>query len=94
LRQHLLPHEVVTAYERGWATLRNGELLSAAEAAGFDVFVTTDTNLRYQQNLSSRTVSVIVLSATSRPRIRVVADRVAEAVDQVARGGFVEVLIP
>jgi hypothetical protein len=89
-----LPHEVVTAYERGWSTLRNGELSSAAEAAGFDVFVTTDTNLRYQQNLSSRTVSVIVLSTTSRPRIRVVADRVAEAVDQVARGGFVEVLVP
>lgn len=51
LRRSLPKHEVATAFERGWAALQNGELLSAAEAEGFEVLVTTDQNLRYQQNL-------------------------------------------
>ena len=54
LREFLSGHEVSTAYELGWSTLRNGELLAMAEARGFQVFVTTDTNLRYQQNLQER----------------------------------------
>ena len=58
-----------TAYELGWATLKNGELLAAAEGNGFDVFVTTDTNLSYQQNLSARKIAIVVLSTTSWPRI-------------------------
>jgi len=53
LRRELTGHIVATAYEMGWAALANGELLKAAEA-GFEAFVTTDRNLRYQQNLSSR----------------------------------------
>ena len=53
LRRYLVEHEVVTAFERGWATLKNGELLQAAENEGFAVLVTTDTNLKYQQNLST-----------------------------------------
>jgi len=56
LRQLLPGHEVSTAYERGWSTLKNGELLSAAEVQGFHVLVTTDQNLRYQQNLASRSM--------------------------------------
>jgi hypothetical protein len=47
LRQLLMQHEVETAYERGWSILQNGELIAAAEATGFDVFVTTDRNLKY-----------------------------------------------
>jgi hypothetical protein len=53
LRYHLLGHQVALAYEQGWSTLENGELLNAAEAAGFEVLITTDKNLRYQQNLAS-----------------------------------------
>jgi len=53
LRRALPDHSVVTAHEKGWATLTNGELLAAAEGS-FDVFVTTDQNLRYQQNLTER----------------------------------------
>ncbi len=52
LRRALPLHNVETSFERGWSTLVNGELLSAAEAAGFDVLVTTDMNLRYQQDLT------------------------------------------
>jgi hypothetical protein len=56
LRDVLAGHDVSTAYERGWAKLKNGELLDAAEREGFEVFVTTDTVLRYQQNLSGRRI--------------------------------------
>lgn len=50
LRKFLASHEVVTAYEQGWSTLKNGDLIAAAEAEGFEIFVTTDSNLKYQQN--------------------------------------------
>ena len=59
-----------TAYELGWSTLKNGELLAAAEGNGFEVFVTTDTNLAYQQNLSNRKIAIVVLTTTSWPRIQ------------------------
>ncbi len=51
LRQTLTAHKVSTAFEMGWAKLENGDLLRAAEGQ-FDVFITTDQNLRYQQNLA------------------------------------------
>jgi hypothetical protein len=53
LRNHLPSHEVATAFELHWSTLTNGDLLLQAEAAGFDLLVTTDQNLRYQQNLAA-----------------------------------------
>ena len=66
LRQSLSAHSVSTAYELGWATLKNGELLSSAEERGFEVLITTDTNLRYQQNLAVRRIAVVVLSVLIR----------------------------
>lgn len=48
LRRHLAGHAVTTAFEQGWSTLLNGELLDAAERAGFDLLITTDQRLRYQ----------------------------------------------
>lgn len=93
LRSYLLGHSVVTAYEKGWATLRNGELLDAAEAEGFEVFVTTDQNLRYQQNLSTRKLAVVVLSTTSWPRIRKGTDLIESTVNSAIAGqvSFVQV---
>jgi len=76
IRRSLTEHNIETTHERGWSTLRNGKLLSLAENEGFDVFVTTDTNLKYQQNLSSRRIAIIVLSTTSWPRIRRLTDHV------------------
>ena len=90
----MLPHTVETAYERGWSTLRNGELLQAAEAAGFDVVITTDMNLQYQQNLAERRIAVVVLSTTSWPRIRAATEEVANAVARSAAEHFIEVHIP
>ena len=77
LRRYLHPHDVDTADERRWSTLQNGDLLNAAEGAGYDVFITTDQNLRYQQNLSDRLICILVLCTTSWPRIR---DHVADVV--------------
>jgi hypothetical protein len=94
LRQFLRDHQVSTAYERGWSTLKNGELLQAAELAGFSVLVTTDTNLKYQQNLASRRISVVVLSTTSWPRIKAQVEPVIVAVNSAAPGSYVEVRIP
>ena len=70
-----------TAYELGWSTLKNGELLAAAEGNGFDVFVTTDTNLAYQQNLSNRKIAIVVLSTTSWPRIQKSVAAIMSAID-------------
>ena len=70
-----------TAYELGWATLKNGELLAAAESNGFEVFVTTDTNLAYQQNLSNRKIAIVVLSTTSWPRIQKSVAAIVSAID-------------
>jgi len=94
LRSALPSHDVKTAFECGWNALENGALLAAAESSGFEVFVTTDQNLRYQQNLSQRRIAVIVLSTTNWPRIRRSANLVAEAVDRMAVGAFVEIAIP
>jgi len=64
LRNALTPHIVETAYEKGWSNLSNGDLLNAAENNLFDLFVTTDQNLRYQQNLSGRKLAILVLPTT------------------------------
>jgi hypothetical protein len=94
LRQFLTHHEVVTAYERGWAELKNGELLGAAEQDGFVAVVTTDLNLKYQQNLSARRIAVIALSTPSWPRIQRALAEVVNAVDSVTPGRYQEVAIP
>ena len=90
----LTDHTVEEARLHGWDTLRNGELLDAAEAAGFDVFLTTDRNLRHQQNLTGRKLAIVVLG---KGRWRLIKNRLAEiaaAVSAVTPGSFVEVEIP
>jgi len=62
LSAYLRGHQVTEARTRGWDTLPNGDLLAAAEKAGFDVFLTADENIRYQQNHSSRRIALVVLS--------------------------------
>jgi hypothetical protein len=61
IRDSLPTHTVRTAHEQGWSTLLNGDLLRVAEQAGFDVLLTTDKNLVYQQNLSEREIAIVVL---------------------------------
>ena len=93
LRTHFTSHHVSTAYELGWATLKNGELLAAAESNGFEVFVTTDASLAYQQNLSNRKIAIVVLSSTSWPRIQKNITAIIQAVDTATPSSFQRVAI-
>lgn len=91
LRESLTGHEVSTAYERGWATLKNGDLLDVAERDGFEVLVTTDKNLKHQQDLHARSIAIVVLTTTSWPRIRREVSAVARAVNGAVPESYVEV---
>jgi hypothetical protein len=93
LRHTLVDHSVETAFELGWGTLQNGALIAAAEAEGFEIFLTTDKNLKHQQNLTGRRLAVVVLSTTSWPRIRAVAAKVLEAVESARPGSYIEVAV-
>lgn len=93
LRRVLAAHEVATAFEMGWAALDNGELLRAAEAE-FEVFITTDRNLRYQQNLTGWRLAILVLPTTSWPKIRAHIAQVVAAVSEVGPGELRELTFP
>ncbi|PYR12122.1 MAG: hypothetical protein DMG00_09430 [Acidobacteria bacterium] len=90
LRTLLAGHTVETVYERGWSKLSNGDLLTAAQASSFDVFVTTDQNLRSQQNLTGRQVASIVLPTTRWAQIRRHAEDVADALASIQPGEYRE----
>lgn len=93
LRRHLPGHSVATAFEHGWSDLRNGDLLDRAEAAGFELLITTDQQLRYEQDLSGRSMAVLVLLTTSWPRISRRVEQVAAAVARMQSGDYEEVNI-
>ena len=67
IRDYLVSHTIRTAAQEGWDRLRNGELLAAAEEAGFDLLITTDKNMRYQQNLVGRRLTIVVLGQQQWP---------------------------
>ena len=94
LRHALKGHTVVEAIERAWDRLQNGELIAAAEAAGFDVLLTTDKNIRYQQNLKGRRIAFVVLGNQQWPALQRYADRVLAAVDNAKPGSYIEIPIP
>lgn len=94
LRQHLLDHQVVTAYELDWSNLQNGELLQQAEDQAFDVLVTTDQNLRYQQNLAGRKIAILVLSTTSWPRIKQALPAITAALVDIKLNDYLEISVP
>jgi hypothetical protein len=94
IAQFLTDHIVARARDRGWDTLTNGELLVEAERAGFEVFVTADKNIRYQQNLAARRIALVVLSTPRWPLVRWHVDRIVAAVNSAAPGSYTEVEIP
>ena len=94
IRPFLKEHTVQTTAERGWDTLENGELLKAAEAAGFNVLVTRDKNIRYQQNLTVRIIALVVLGNPQWPILRLHIQRVVAAVNAARPGSYTEVEIP
>ncbi|WP_419164500.1 DUF5615 family PIN-like protein [Candidatus Palauibacter sp.] len=93
LRRHLPDHDVETAFERGWAELRNSALLQQAEEHGYDLLITTDQDLQYQQDLSGQDLAVLVLLSTAWPRIRLQVHEIRAAVSQMCPGDYREVRI-
>ena|SRR5438067_8217597 len=91
IAKFLLGHRVIYAKDRGWDTLSNGDLLDAAERAGFDMVVTADKNMRYQQNLESRRIALVVLGTPQWPIVRLQLDKIATAVNSAKPGSYIEV---
>ncbi len=87
-------HTVKEARAQGWDTLSNGDLLKAAEEAGFDVLLTTDTNLPYQQNLGGRKLAVVILSKNRWSLVRPMMQEIAKAVNAARPGNCTVIDIP
>jgi len=94
LRYALKGHVVVEAIERGWDRLLNGELIATAESAGFELLLTTDKNIRYQQNLKDRKIAFVVIGNQQWPVLRRYVEKVVAAVNAATPGSYTEVDIP
>jgi hypothetical protein len=96
VRNFLSSHEIETVDDRGWARISNGELLEAAEAAGFEVVVTADQNIVYQQALRGRRISLVVLGSNIWPIVRDHETVIKESVSAAAPGSyaFIEMALP
>ena len=90
----LAGHEVTEAIERGWDKISNGDLLTKAEEAGFELLLTTDKRIRYQQNLKGRKIAIVVLGNSAWRIVRVHLDRIAAVVGEATPGSYAEVEIP
>ena len=89
----LAGHECQTAQQCGWGGVKNGELLQRAEGR-FDVFVTADQNLRYQQNLTGRAIAIVELSTNDLRRIRAAAAQIQGALATIRPGEYRSLAIP
>jgi hypothetical protein len=88
-------HTVETAQSQGWDRLANGQLLDAAEKAGFDLMLSTDGGIRYQQNLAGRKISLVVLTGTTKwSRVRLHLERIAAVVNAARPASYAEIAIP
>jgi hypothetical protein len=90
----LAGHHVTRARQIGWEELENGELIEQAERAGYDVLVSTDKNIRYQQNLTGRQIALVILGNSQWPVVQLYLDRIAAAVNASTPGSYAEVEIP
>jgi hypothetical protein len=91
LRDFLNSHTITTVYEKGWSSIPNGDLLRVADQQMFEVFLTTDQNLKYQQNLTDRQIAIVVLPTTSWPVIQNHTAKIAAVLDSIAPGDFIEI---
>ncbi len=92
---HSLPgHEISYARQIGWHELENGELIEKAEQAGFELLLSTDKNIQYQQNLTGRKIALVVLGNSQWPTVQLCVDRISVAVNAATPGSYVQVDIP
>ena len=89
LKQVFVGHTVTTVQEQGLSGTLNGELITRIDGA-FDVFVTADKNLRYQQNLSGRKIAILELPTNRLPLLRPLFARIAIVTDAISSGEYIE----
>ena len=94
LASSLTGHTVKKTKDLGWDTLNNGELLRVAEQAAFEVFLTTDKNIRYQQNLTGRSIAIVLITKQQWPELRNHTSLVDSAISSAQPGSYSEVDIP
>jgi len=94
IARSLVGHAVTFARQIGWHELENGELIQKAEEAGYDILLSTDKNIRYQQNLTERKIALVVLGNSQWPMVRLHLERIVEAVNLCTPGSYAEVEIP
>ena len=93
LRRYLTEHTVDTANEKGWAELRNGNLLDSAEREGYEIVTTADQSMRYQQNIARRQVGVVVLLSNRWPEVQMRIEEIRAALEGIQPGEFRELPI-
>ncbi|HXR08844.1 MAG TPA: DUF5615 family PIN-like protein [Candidatus Acidoferrum sp.] len=93
MHQLLSNHQCITAQHRGWGGIKNGQLLQRAEDE-FDLFITSDQNIRYQQNLAGRLIAILELSSNDLRRILAAAALIRNAVETIKPGQFRRLDIP
>ena len=94
LKDNLPGHDTDTAVERGWHQLQNGELLNQAEADGYELLITADRQMPFQQNFTHRSISLLILTTNSWPILRQHLDDINQAVNATGLGQVSEVQIP
>ena len=87
-------HTVRTTRQEGWETLENGDLLRSAEDAGFELLLSTDNGLAYQQNLKGRKIAIVVLSRNRWRMVQRMIRKIVAAVDRAEPGSYVVIEIP
>jgi hypothetical protein len=90
----LRPHEAIHAAAMGWAAVRNGDLIRAAQQAGFAAMITCDQNIQHQQRLAGQPLAFFVLTTTHWPTIRDNLSLITDAVDRIIPGGYVTLTLP
>ena len=89
----LTHHSCTTAQAKGWGGIKNGDLLQRAEAE-FDLFITSDQNIRYQQNLEARRIAILELSTNDIRRIQAASSMVEDAIERIRPKEFIQLNIP
>jgi predicted nuclease of predicted toxin-antitoxin system len=92
IRRGLTGHSAITVQEAGWGSFTNGELLAKAEGS-FDVFITADKNLKYQQNLTGRRIAILELSTNRRRIIEKNFQQIVGTVNRLEAGAFISLAI-
>jgi hypothetical protein len=93
LKRALIEHDVQTVQEAGWSGFENGELLALAQGR-FDVFITADKNLRYQQNLKERTIPIIELPSNTLTVVKKLVQSIDRLLSEIKKGEYVQMNMP